>query len=426
MGQTVDRSASEAGIGTLLGGDGFRGIAMTLIFVTHVALIADPGEGLADYGFGKEIIGRFDLGLAVFFALSGYLISRPFVRSYLLGLRRPSVRRFARNRVLRIVPAFYVIAGLVLLRFGMDGTIGATPPDLGALGTPSETYQAISIFTFTQIYTQGSVSVPIGHAWSLDAEVGFYLSIPFVALVAYWIGGRLATPKRRAQVALAGISLAALISIWLRQKGTETTLASPPLILFTFLPGVAMAVMEPFLVSHFRGHAQRARRFAWGMVGLALISYALYAAWDYNVATTQIHHSLGRRALLAALFSLFILGAMIALQLGTERAPRWLDNRVSNFLGVRSYAFYLLHIWVLLEIVNLAGRDTSTGMLWVLMLGIGLPVTIAGAALSWALVERPFLQRRLPWAPTPRSRPPTPPPAPPGEADPRRVTAPAV
>ena len=161
-GHREDLKASEAGVGNLLGGDGFRGIGMSLVFVAHVFANADPAPTLESYGWAKQPIARIDLALATFFVLSGYLIARPFLRSFVLGTRRPSVRRFARNRVLRIVPIFYVIAALVLLRFGLDGAIGPTPDNPSGTAPPSSWWQVLSIFTFTQSYTGGSATVPIG------------------------------------------------------------------------------------------------------------------------------------------------------------------------------------------------------------------------------------------------------------------------
>jgi peptidoglycan/LPS O-acetylase OafA/YrhL len=178
-----ERALGEGMIGTLAGGDAIRGIAMTLVFVAHVAVNADPGDGLENYGWAKQIVGRLDLALATFFVLSGYLIARPFVRSYVLGTKRPSVRRFTRNRVLRIVPAFYLVAALVLLRFGLDGAISPTPDNPSGTAPESTWWQLLSIFTFTQSYTGGSATLPIGQAWSLDVEVAFYASIPIAAAI---------------------------------------------------------------------------------------------------------------------------------------------------------------------------------------------------------------------------------------------------
>jgi peptidoglycan/LPS O-acetylase OafA/YrhL len=388
-------------IGTLLGGDGVRGIAMAMVFLAHVAVNSDPGAGLENYGWFRQIIGRFDLALATFFVLSGYLIARPFLRSYVLNTKRPSVRRFTRNRVLRIVPAFYLIAALVLLRLGLDGAISPTPDNPSGSAPPSTWWQVLSIFTFTQSYTGGSATLPIGQAWSLDVEVAFYALIPIAAVIAYRLGSPLKTPRARARAVLIFIGVVFLVSVYLRQHNDNTlaTLASPPLIIYAFLPGIALAVLEPFAVPWFRGRRKRARRFAWAMGAVALCAWALYAHWDFNVQTTAIHHALGRRSTMSALFGGALIAALIALQLGGERAPRWLDNRCCNWMGERSYAFYLLHIWVLFEVINLFGSDIGTPRLFALMIVVGFPATVLLAALSWRFVERPCLQQRLPWAP---------------------------
>jgi peptidoglycan/LPS O-acetylase OafA/YrhL len=400
-GHTEDRSASAAGIGNLLGGDGFRGIGMSLVFVAHVFANADPAPNLASYGWAKQPIARIDLALATFFVLSGYLIARPFLRSFVLGTKRPSVRRFVRNRVLRIVPIFYLIAALVLLRFGLDGAIGPTPDNPSGTAPPSSWWQVLSIFTFTQSYTGGSATLPIGQAWSLDVEAAFYVAIPIAALIAYRLGAPLKTPGARAIAALAFIGFLALVSISLRKDAHNAfpLLTSPPLIVYVFLPGVALAVIEPFAVPWLRGHPRRARRLAWGAVGVAIVAWVLYMKWDYEVGTTQIHHALGRRSVLLALFGMSLIAAMMALQLGTGRAPRWLNNRWTNWIGERSYAFYIVHVWVLFEIIHVVGADTPPVLLGAIMFAAGYPLSVALAGLSWKYVERPCLERRLPWAP---------------------------
>jgi peptidoglycan/LPS O-acetylase OafA/YrhL len=165
------------------------------------------------------------------------------------------------------------------------------------------------------------------------------------------------------------------------------------------MPGIALAIVEPWAVPIFRGHPRRAKRFAWAMLATAVACWALYCYWDFNVQTTAIHHALGRRSLVSALFGMALLAALIALQLGVGKIPRIIDNRWTNFMGERSYAFYLMHIAVILGVVSLLGADAGTPTLIAGMLLIGFPVTVALSALSWKYYESPFLERRLPWAP---------------------------
>ncbi len=47
--------------------------------------------------------------MPLFFVLSGFLLWRPIASAVLRGRRLPSVRRYARNRALRILPAYWVV-----------------------------------------------------------------------------------------------------------------------------------------------------------------------------------------------------------------------------------------------------------------------------------------------------------------------------
>lgn len=418
---TDDRAADPPAfgdglIGTLLGGDALRAIAALMIFFGHVFVNADPGQAFENYGWAKDVVGRLDLGLGLFFALSGYLITRPFLRSFILDTRRPDVRRFARNRVLRIVPAFYVVAAIVLLRFGLDGAISPTPDNPSGTGPASEWWQILSVFTFTQSYTGGSATLPLGQAWSLDAEAAFYIAIPIAAAIAYRLAGtRIRTPPGRAKAAFAFIVGLGLVSIYLRQGSDRfAVLTSPPYIVYAFVPGIALAALEPLAAPYLQTNPKRATQIAWALFATAALAWILYSSWDYAAQTTALHQALGRRALMAIAFSGAVLAAVMVWQLGTGRAPRWLATRTIRWLGERSYAIYLLHVWVLFEVIAIVGTGTSTTTLAFVMIALGLPATLVLSQLSWRFVEQPCLRRRERWAPGE----PTPGPGtrPPGEA----------
>ena len=384
----------DVGIRTLLAGDGIRGVGMLLVFFTHLFLLADPDPdaNMLAYGWAAPILGHIDLGLAAFFVLSGYLIARPFARAYVVGTRRPPLREYVRNRVLRVVPAFYLFTVLVLLRFGLDGELGTVPdPD------PSTWPQVLAQFLFIQGQAGGHAAIPIGPAWSIGAEVGFYILIPLSAFVAYRVGSRLDSPGRRAAVAIAAIAVLTFVSIALRaqDKFAFQWLTSPPAIMYVFMPGVAVAIVEPLIAGRLRGAARLATRVAWASFAAAALAAVLYAVTDYDARETPIHHALGQRALLAAMCTGALIFGLVVLQLGTDRAPRLFANRVMLWMGARSYSFYLAHFWILLEIEYAIGTTgESIGQRVLIMTAIGLPVTTAIAALSYRYVERPFLERK--------------------------------
>jgi peptidoglycan/LPS O-acetylase OafA/YrhL len=382
----------DVGIRTLIGGDGIRGVGMLLVFFTHLFLLADPNNdsNMRAYGWAAPILGHIDLGLAAFFVLSGYLIARPFARAYVAGTRRPPLGDYVRNRVLRVVPAFYVFTVIVLLIFGFDGTL-----DGGSHNT-SDWWQVLGQFLFVQGQTGGPAAVPIGPAWSIGAEVGFYILIPLSAFVAYRVGDRIASMQRRAAVAIGAIAVLTFFSIAARavHKFDFTWLTSPPAIMYVFMPGVAVAIIEPLIAPRLRGRAKLATRIAWASFAAAALAAVVYAASDYDPRQTPIHHALGQRALIAAMCTGTLIFGMVVLQLGTDRAPRLFANRLMLWMGARSYSFYLAHIAVLFEIDHALGGGESIGARALIMTAIGLPVTTAIAALSYRYVERPFLERK--------------------------------
>ncbi|MEA2185725.1 MAG: hypothetical protein QOK16_736 [Solirubrobacteraceae bacterium] len=389
-------SKPDVGIGTLLAGDGVRGVGMLCVFFTHLFIIADPDphSNVAAYGWAAPLLGHIDLGLSAFFVLSGYLIARPFARAYVAGTRKPRLSSYVRNRVLRVVPAFYLFTVLVLLRFGLDGSIETGP---GAPTATSEWWQVLGQFLFVQGQVAGPAAVPIGPAWSIGAEVAFYVLIPIAAFVAYRVGERIASQRKRVVLALVAIAGLTFLSIAARGAGDKyafTWLTSPPAIMYVFMPGVAVAILEPLLVEAFRDRATRARLVAWGAFAAAALCAVAYAVTDYDVRQTPIHHALGQRALIAALATGALIFGLVVLQLGTGKAPRVFGNRVMLWMGARSYSFYLVHIWILFELDQILARDMPLATRVILMTVIALPITTLVAALSYRYVERPFLERK--------------------------------
>jgi peptidoglycan/LPS O-acetylase OafA/YrhL len=386
------RRNEDAGIGTLLAGNGVRGVGMLLVFFTHLFLFADPADknNMLSYGWAAPILGHIDLGLAAFFALSGYLIARPFARHYVVGTRKPRLRSYVRNRVLRVMPAFYVFTVLVLLRFGLDGTLAS-----GSSNT-SNARQVVEQLLFLQGQAAGPAAIPIGPAWSIGAEVGFYVLIPIAAWIAMRLGRRLEGPERRAAlgVVCAGALMAVSIKLRAHDQYRFTWLTSPPAIMYVFMPGVAIALIEPLLAARLRDRARPARVIAWTAFACSALLAVVYAASDYDAQQTPIHHVLGQRALMAAMCCGALILGLLVLQLGTGRAPRLFGNRLMLWMGERSYSFYLVHTWILLEIDHALGAGESIATRALIMTAVALPSTTAVAALSYRFVERPFLERK--------------------------------
>ena len=119
----------------------------------------------------------------VFFVLSGYLIARPFVAAHVQDRPQPDVARYARNRILRIVPAFWVAILATLIVFGL-------------LGSPAWVVPVTLLFGQAFVAEEPFVT-HIAQGWTLGTEMAFYALVPLVALWFSRRRRRTGTPARR-------------------------------------------------------------------------------------------------------------------------------------------------------------------------------------------------------------------------------------
>src|SRR5262245_57073243 len=121
-----------ASLGRFSAGDALRGISALGVMALHVtidsltATTTVTGEisvALPDTCGQLGVLANFrGLCLGICVVLSGYLIGRPFVAAYVQDTPRPDVGRYLRNRVVRIVPAFWVAVIATLIAFGLLGS----------------------------------------------------------------------------------------------------------------------------------------------------------------------------------------------------------------------------------------------------------------------------------------------------------------
>src|SRR4029453_8643404 len=100
--------------------DGMRALAALGVLVCHVALQV----GFSPHNRFGHYFARLDVGVAVFFVLSGFLLYRPFVARRMDGRPRPSPRDYLRNRFLRIFPGYWLALTLLDVWF----YVRARPP----------------------------------------------------------------------------------------------------------------------------------------------------------------------------------------------------------------------------------------------------------------------------------------------------------
>jgi peptidoglycan/LPS O-acetylase OafA/YrhL len=68
-----------------------------------------------------------------------------------------------------------------------------------------------------------------------------------------------------------------------------------------------------------------------------------------------------------------------------------------HWLGERSYGIYLIHLTLIGHLLIHIGQGFSLRVTFFLLLLVGTVATLLASDVSWRLIERPALQRRLPW-----------------------------
>ncbi len=298
-----------------VGLDLLRTIACLLVVVFHMRTLL-----VVDFGPLNPVIEGGMSGVFVFFALSGYLIYKPFLRGD-VDLRVYSIKRTA-----RILPGYYL--ALVALAFLTGSALPVEHP--------------LPFLTITSSYDP-PLREFLGIAWTLSAEILFYLLLP---LTAKLVAGR--EILRLSMIGLASIVLAILHRLVLTDANIWL-LGSLPLVAYAFIPGMILAVIEVKHAALFRrlgGHLPM-------VIGTALIVVGCLHLADPLAIPTVF----GTALVMAWLVQHEVRGA-----------------RLLAFLSGASYAMYLWHRDLLLEF----------GV-------VGVLIAAIGSMISWAFVERPIL-----------------------------------
>lgn len=356
-----------------------RGLAVLAVVVFHVSALSGlAGQGAA--GHVAQVLGG--LGVTVFFAISGFLLYRPFAAARAAGAPMPSLRRFARRRVLRIVPAYWVALTVLAIFPGVRLDGGAW-----------------RYYLFAQLYREDTVGLGIPVAWTLGVEVTFYLALPLWAL---------ATRRRSARADAAGLLAVAAGGIVVQVLAARLQI---PRLWADALTGQATWLALGMLLAVWSvAEPERVVRSAeacWLGAAAALAGLAALApdgVFGLAAALSQVQPFatvVARLALTTVVCVLFLLPAVFGDDAGgpVRRLLAWAPVA---FLGAVSYSFYLYH----LTIAELLALDADPGHFSAgglglrdhvdtpVLLALTVLATAAVAVVSYRALERPALRPR--------------------------------
>jgi peptidoglycan/LPS O-acetylase OafA/YrhL len=377
--------------GHFAGFDGLRAIAALGVLVCHVGLQTgwvgrNPRAG--------PWLSRADVGVALFFVLSGFLLYRPFVAARMDGRSGPGNRRYLRNRFLRIFPAYWL--ALTVLAVVVD-TRGRD--DISGWG------DIVVYYGLLQSYSKADALGGLQQAWTLVNEVAFYLLLPFWAAGAAVLARRL-KPRLAVATELAVLALAAAGALGFRLWLHSFQANDPSLGDFDprfhwivanfhmFVPGMALAVALEWsrrrdrplaLLEAFRRHPL----LCWGVAAVAFWAVSTQLGLGVQVGATESDQAMAKELLYAVVGIALVLPVALA-GATLPRSLRWLGMRAMVVLGVLSYGIYLWHEGVTDVYRDIANEPVLHG--WFPgVLAVTFLASVVLAGLSYLLVERPAL-----------------------------------
>ena len=368
--------------------DAIRGFGSIGVISFHAGGL--PGGRLPGSTTLAALHHNLDIGLVMFFALSGYLISAPFVRSVCDGDRRPSIGRYTLRRFCRIFPPYWAALLFVIL------FIPPAPTDQrGALGLVSW-WQVPLHAGLMQNFIGSQYQQLLRVSWSLHDELIFYAAIPLVALFLWRRRTRI-TPERLAG-ALLVLWACSVLSMAVADAGTygserwAVMRFTFPSIAGFFVPGVLVAVLRTRAAAErggvwawFRNLATSRRRSFALAVALVLAGVALSA-----VPVDAVHS-------LFVVADLRLVGFAVASGLLISTLlERGSQARAARILGLAGQVSFGVYVWqvVVLRILSdhgwypgLHGGLLAYPLDVVFVYALTLPLGIA----SFVLIERPLL-----------------------------------
>ena len=376
------------------GADGLRAIACLLVIWHHTAQKLNP-EGLSPLVGVLHFLGmRGEVGVSLFFVLSGCLLSVPFWASFVQREPFPSIKRYSLNRAARIAPAFWlnliICNVLAVVLFNLE----------------FNWQKFVSAFLFINSYHYSTFfpSEINGPLWSIGLEASCYLLLPLVLFAIF-------KTARSISFAYVGVITAILalqalnplvIKLFMTdndQKGWQFGIDGgakqwlPYWNISTFFTQFLIGSLAALVIVHLRSTETKPTRiFDFAFIATAIQAIILVV----SRLTPGWEDSFTQQPYLSPFFAIFMAGLLVFAS-HSKYVSRVLDNRLFSWLAKLSFGIYLWHA-VVIEVIarKFVASYVFSGLndvwQWLFISAIVFGSAIAIAALSWRLLESPILK----------------------------------
>ena len=376
------------------GADGLRAIACLLVIWHHTTQRFNP-EKSPHWIQNIHFFGmRGEVGVSLFFVLSGCLLSLPFWNAFVNGTRIPSLRFYAINRAARIVPAYWF------------NLITCTLIALWLFDQKINWWRLISGLFFINSYHYSSFfpAELNGPLWSIGLEVSCYLLLPLFLLA-------IIKNTKKVSIAFVGmfgwIFVLQLLNPWIishfmtseKSKGWQYGLTGgakqwlPYWNLDSFFTQFLCGSIAALAIIAFRASGTDKSRIFDFSAGIFAIAAVVLVATRLQPGNPD---SFTKQPYVAPFYSLSMAGLLVCAAM-SKYLYIILDNGLFRWIAKLSFSVYLWHV-VIIEIIarkfllNYVFYGLTNTLQWVFISCLVLSGSILIAATSWRFLESPILK----------------------------------
>jgi peptidoglycan/LPS O-acetylase OafA/YrhL len=349
--------------------DGLRFVAILLVVLFHLSaeLVSKSVVPLTTqpwYSGLFAFLSRGDIGVRIFFVISGFILGRPFARHYLLGHPRPSLSSYYLRRLTRLEPPYLINISVCAISIALYSHV-----PLRAVFPP---FAASAVYLHGFFFRSTQFINPV--AWTLEMEVQFYILVPLLTLVFLlrnrWL--------RRSLLGAASIALPATLHYFVFGKisGASPFWATIGWLLQYFLAGMLLSDIYVTEIPSWRAS------WLWDVVS--------GAAWCLLLFTEHFRFYPLEPLLIAVAFVGAFRGALLRRLFTVE----WLA-----IVGGMCYSIYLWHFFVIALVFKVSRRVLVTHDLlanYLVQSVLILPCILAFCALYFIFIERPCMDPAWP------------------------------
>lgn len=357
--------------------DGLRFFAIFTVILSHVhpALYKTLGSSYNYTFHGDDItsfgywIARAEVGVKVFFAISGFILALPFIKQYLREDKKINLKDYFYRRLTRLEPPFIVTTLFFFL--------------IHILVLGESTRELLPNLVASLFYLHGLIfeSAPVINpvTWSLELEAQFYITIPFIFILF------LRNMKNRKINFWFVTCLIVIVAILTRYYGWYGGMPRLKFTVFTYIlnfwTGVIIAYIYIKKESFFKN-----KHFIWDIIGLCSM---LLMAYFYKPQFDTLNHLILNISIFLMFLSAF-----------KGYIFNWFYTRPLIYtIGGMCYTIYLLHyaffFFLIPYTLKLNPFENYVAMYWLQAI-IAIPIVVIVSIPFYLLVEKPCMDKHWP------------------------------